>query len=96
MLMIIFQVIQQKKSAFKLSDELQIVVNRGGFSLICFTINCCLPHESFSSDVENVGVAGLKWYPADDKVALDITELNFKKGILGKSLSKTSTQYPTN
>ena len=47
------------------------MVNRG------FSINGYLPHESFSSNVEGVIVAGFKWYPEDDKLALGITELNF-------------------
>ena len=79
-------------SAFKLSDELQIVVNRGGFSLKVFTFSGYPPCVSLSSDGESVGVAGLRWYPENDKVALDISELNFSRKYRGKkSLNKINT-----
>ena len=48
----------RKTSAFKLSDELQIVVNRGGFSLKGFTFGGYPPCTSLSSDGESV--AGLR------------------------------------
>ena len=79
-------------SAVKLSDELQIVVNRGGFSLKVFTFSGYPPCVSLSSDGESVGVAGLRWYPENDKVALDISELNFSRKYRGKkSLNKINT-----
>ena len=82
----------RKTSAFKLSDELQIVVNRGGFSLKGFTFSVYPPCGSLSSDGESVAVAGLRWYPEDDKVALDISELNFSRKYRGKkSSNKTNT-----
>ena len=45
-----------------------------------------------SSDGESIGVTGLRWYPEDDKVALDISELNFSRKYRGKkSSNKTNT-----
>ena len=81
--------------AFKLSDEFQIVVNRGGFSLKGFTFNGYSPYQSLSSDGESVGVAGLRWYPEDDKVALDISELNFSKKYRGKKPSNKINTIPS-
>ena len=81
--------------AFKLSDELQIVVNRGGFSLKGFTFSGYSPYESLSSDGESVGVAGLRWYPEDDKVALDISELNFSRKYRGKKPSNKINTIPS-
>ena len=83
-------------SAFKLSDKLQIVVNRGGFSLKGFTFSGYPPRTPLSSDGEIVGVAGLRWYPEDDKAALDISELNFLRKYRGKkSSNKINTTHST-
>ena len=82
-------------STFKLSDKLQIVVNRGGFSLKGFTFICYPPCASSSSDGESVGVAGLRWYPEDDKVALDISELNFSMKYHGKKSSNKINTIPS-
>ena len=82
-------------SAFKLSDELQIVVNRGGFYLKSFTFSGYSPSTSLSSDGESVGVAGLRWYPEDNKVALDINELNFSRKHRGKKSSNKINTIPS-
>ena len=81
--------------ALKLSDELQIVVNRGGFSLKGFTLSGYPSYESLSSDGESLGVAGLRWYPEDDKVALDISELNFSRTYHGKKPSNKINTIPS-
>ena len=81
--------------ALKLSDELQIVVNRGGFSLKGFTLSGYPSYESLSSDGESLGVAGLRWYPEDDKVALDISELNFSRKHCGKKSSNKINTIPS-
>ena len=81
--------------AFKLSDELQIVVNIGGFSLKGFTFSGYSPYKSLSSDGESEGVAGLRWYPEDDKVALDISELNFSRKYRGRKLSNKINTIPS-
>ena len=85
----------KETSALKLSDELQIAVNKGSFSLKGFTFSGYLPHESLSSGGESVGVAGLKWYPEDDKVSLDISELNFSRKLRGKKSSNKINTIPS-
>ena len=41
---------------------------------------------------KRLGVAGLRWYPEDDKVSLDISQLNFSRKYCGnKSSNKTNT-----
>ena len=81
-------------SAFKWSGELQIVVNRGGFSLKGFTFSGYPPYPSFSSDGESVDVAVLRWYPDDDKVALYISELSFSRKYRGKKSSSKINTIP--
>ena len=82
-------------SALKLSDELKIVVNRCGFSLKSFTFSGYPPCDSLSNDSESVGVAGLRWYPEDHKVALDISEFNFSRKYCGKKSSNKINTIPS-
>ena len=83
-----------KVNEFKLSDELEITLNRGGFSLKGFTFSGSLPHEALSHDGESINVAGLKWYPEVDEIALDISELNFSKKHRGKKSDKEKNKIP--
>ena len=48
-----------------------------------------------SSDGESVGVPGLRRYPEDEKVALDISELNFSRNHCGKKSSNKINTYPS-
>ncbi|XP_066913677.1 uncharacterized protein [Clytia hemisphaerica] len=66
------------------ADELEIVVNRGGFSLKGITFSHQKPKPDLTSDGESIGVAGMKWYPEEDVVSLDVSELNFAKKVRGK------------
>ena len=84
-----------KTSAFKLSDELQIVVNSGGFSLKGFTFSGSAPCLSLSSDSESVVVSGMRWYPEEDELALDISELSFSRKYLGKKSSNKINTIPS-
>ena len=51
-----------------------------------FTFSGESPTESLSGDNKSINIAGMKWYPEDDKIELDITELNFDKKHRGKKL----------
>ena len=65
----------------QLADEIQIILSRGGFTLKGFTFYGESPTESLSGDNKNINVAGMKWYPEDDKL-----ELDFNKKHRGKKL----------
>ena len=39
--------------------------------------------ESLSDDGESISVAGMKWFPKDDIISLDIKNMNFDKKIRG-------------
>ena len=57
-----------------------------------FTFSGCPPFESFSSGGESVGVARLRRYPEDNKVAIGISKLNFSRKYRGqKSSNKINT-----
>ena len=75
-----------KEEVMQLADEIQIILSRGGFTLKGFTFSGESPIELLSGDNKSINVAGMKWYPEDDKLELDITELNFNKKHRGKKL----------
>ncbi|MEM7375655.1 MAG: hypothetical protein AAF587_44090, partial [Bacteroidota bacterium] len=75
---------QSNALAIKDADALEIVVNRGGFSLKGVTFSNQKPKEELTVDGQSISVAGMKWYPEEDKVSLDISELNFAKKVRGK------------
>ena len=76
----------QEQIVMQLADEIQIILSRGGFTLKGFTFSGESPTESLSGDNKSINVAGMKWYPEDDKLELDITELNLNKKHRGKKL----------
>ena len=67
------------------ADELEIVLNRGGFSLKGVTFSSADTPEKLTDDGESVSVAGLKWYPKEDVLMLDIGEMNLKRKCEAKS-----------
>ena len=75
-----------KEEVMQLADEIQIILSRGGFTLKGFTFSGESPTESLSGDNTSINVAGMKWYPEDDKLELDITKLNFNKKHRDKKL----------
>ena len=77
------------------ADQLQIVLNRGGFSLKGITFSGENPHRTLSNNGESINVAGLKWYSKDDKISLDVSELNFSKKSRGKKPIQQDNKIPT-
>lgn len=68
------------------ADELEIVLNKGGFTLKGITFSGTNPSEMLSDDGITISVAGLKWHSKDDVLSLDIGELNFSKKLRGRKL----------
>jgi hypothetical protein len=66
------------------TDNLKLVLNRGGFCLKGLTFSGSDPPSNLSSDGKTVNVAGMKWFSKEDKIALNIEELNFEKRKRGK------------
>eukprot|EP00111_Clytia_hemisphaerica_P013773 TCONS_00040530-protein len=73
--------------AHKLADDLEVVISHGGFSLKGFTFSGQRPQESLST----VSVAGLRWFPHEDEVSLDVQQLNFAKKSRGRKPTLQST-----
>ncbi|XP_066924073.1 uncharacterized protein [Clytia hemisphaerica] len=77
--------------AHKLADDLEVVISHGGFSLKGFTFSGQRPQESLSNDGETVSVAGLRWFPHEDEISLDVQQLNFAKKSRGRKPTLQST-----
>ena len=65
---------QSEREALKRADELEVVLNRGGFALKEITFSNQDPPESLSDDGESKNVVGMKWFPKDDVISLDIKD----------------------
>ena len=74
----------KKEKVMQLADKIQIVLSRGVFSLKSFTFSGDPTLKSLSSNNKSINVAGIKWYPQDDQLLLDITELSLNKKQRGK------------
>ena len=61
---------QSETEALRRTDE--IVLNRGSFVFKEITFSNQDPPESLSDDGESINVAGVRWFPKDDVISLDI------------------------
>ena len=80
--------------ARKRSDEIELVVNRGGFQLKGVSLSGEDPLESLTDDGSTINVAGMKWYPKDDLLSLNISKLNFSKRVRGKRSDDLINKIP--
>ena len=86
---------ETEELAFRRADELEIVLNRGGFSLKGVSFSGKEPADNLSQNGREVNVAGMRWTPKDDTISLDISELNFSVKSRGrKSTLETSKSIP--
>lgn len=61
------------------ADELETIVNRGGYKLKGITLSGEDPIENLSDDGKLLIVVGLRWFPKSNMISLNIAELNFAK-----------------
>ena len=83
------------REALKRADELEVVLNRGGFVLKGITFSNQDPPESLSDDGKSINVAGMKWFLKDDVISLDIKDINFAKKIRGGKPTTTNNIIPS-
>ena len=76
------------------TDDLQLVLARGGFAVKGFAFSVRHPPSDFSNDGVSVKVAGLKWYTKSDKISLETCNLNFSRKIRDKRSSEIDNQIP--
>lgn len=77
------------------TDELEVVLNPGGFQLKGVAFSREDPLSSLSDDGETVFVAGMRWFVKSDMLALNIGVLNFAKKHRGKKPSHLQNVIPT-
>ena len=66
------------------TTELKMALEKGGFSLKGFTFSGSDPPEHLSNDGKSVTVGGLKWFPKEDLLAINVGEVNFAKKYRGR------------
>ena len=78
-----------------MADELEVVLNRGDFVLKEITFPNQDPPEPLSDDGESINVAGMKWFPKDDVISLDIKDMNFAQKIREQKSNTTNNIIPS-
>ena len=86
---------QSEREALKRADELEVVLNRGGFVLKGITFSNQDPPESLSDDGKTINVAGMKWFLKDDIISLDNKDINFAKKIREGKPTTTNNIIPS-
>ena len=82
---------ENKEIALERADQLELVLNRGGFALKGVTMSGSAPSKDLSMDGVCLSVAGLLWQSQDDTISLDIKALNFAKKHRGRKTDVIST-----
>ena len=85
---------ENEQKALERADQVELVLNRGGFSLKGVTFSGKEPPNTLTADNTTINVAGMKWFPKEDMLSLDISELNFAKKQRGKKPAQHQNQIP--
>ena len=84
-----------QEEAHRTFDDLEVVLNSGGFLLKGVAFSGCDPPSSLSDDGETIFVAGMKWFVKRDELSLNIGELNFAKKHRGKKSTHSKDVIPS-
>ena len=85
---------ENEQKALERADQVELVLNHGGFSLKGVTFSGKEPPSTITADNTTINVAGMKWFPKEDMLSLDISELNFAKKQHGKKPAQHQNQIP--
>ena len=85
---------QNLKDAMIRADQIDSVLNRGGFSVKGMSFSGKDPPATLSNDEASIDVAGMRWFPKGDLLSLDISELYFAKKCKGKKPSQQQNVIP--
>ena len=77
-----------------LTDDLKVVLSRGGFVLKGVSESGSYPPEHLSEDDKSILVGGLKWYCKEDYLKLNIGEFNFPKKLRGRKVLSDVGKVP--
>ena len=70
------------------ADQIQLVLNKGGSSLIEVTFRGKDPPKTLSNDETSINVARMRWFLKVDLLSLDIRKLTFAEKCRGKKPSQ--------
>ena len=71
-------------------------MNRGGFSLKGVIFTGKDPPATLTNDEASISVAGMRWFPKEDLLSFDISQLNFAKKCRGNKPSQQQNIIPAN
>ena len=77
---------ESEENRRKVTDELKVVLRKGGFNLKGITYSGSDPPGHLSEDGESIKVGGLIWNPKEDFLRLNIPELNFAHKTSGEKI----------
>ena len=87
---------ESHERTLQVTDELQMILSKGGFTLKGFVMSGEDPPKILSDDQKSVLVGGLRWFPKKDFLMINIKELNFNKKIRGKKSLENAGIIPKN
>ena len=76
----------------ELASNLEAALLKTGFKVKGYTFSGQPPPELLSKGKSYINVAGMRWYPEDDLIQLNVRDLNFVKKQRGKRIV-TETSY---
>ena len=85
-----------KDLAIRRFEEIELILNKGGFQLKGVAISNEDPPQTLSDDGVSINVAGMIWFPKSDLISLCIPEMNFAKKNRGKKSSSMNRIIPEN
>ena len=85
---------ENEQKSLERTDQVELVLHRGGFSLKGVTFSGTEPPNTLTADNTTINVAGIKWSPKEDILSLDISELNFAKKQRGTKPAQHQNQIP--
>ena len=75
---------KSKKLCRGLANDMELVLNNGGFSLKAVTFSGEKPPETMTDDGESISVGGIRWFPEEDLIGFNLGDMIFEKKRRGK------------
>ncbi|XP_066920191.1 uncharacterized protein [Clytia hemisphaerica] len=83
-----------QQAAHQRADELELVLNRGGFRLKDVTFSGKDPPDNLTDDGDTIFVGGMRWHVKEDKLSINIGDLNFAKKNVSEVFDLTGKVAP--
>ena len=83
-----------RDTAHQRADQLELVLNRGGYRLKGVTFSGEDPPSNLTDDGDTIFVGGMRWHVKEDTLSINISDLNFAKKQRGKKPSNMVNIIP--